>query len=501
MTQPVSRSFHHATESTSFIDGEFISGAKGHALPVINPANEDELGVLLEAEAAEVDGAVMAARKAFEKGTWRRFSVARRQEVLHRIHDLVLEHADELAYLEVLNTGIPINQVRNGHLPRTAYNFSFFADYISQSKGEVYTQTPNFITTVTREPIGVAAIIAPWNAPLGLATMQVAAAISFGNSCVLKPSEFTPLAFIRLMELLDEAGVPPGVVNLINGRGGVTGQALVEHSEVDVVSFTGGTQTGSIIGATAGRGLKKVMMELGGKSANIICQSADLERAIDGSLLGIYSNNGQMCLAGSRILVQKTIADEFIAKFIERSKNIRIGDPLDERTELGPAISAAHRDRVLSFVDLAEREGCELLVGGATPDDFDRGFYVQPTAVKAPSNDIQLCQEEIFGPFASFLTFDTLDDAFRIANQTKFGLVSYIWTNELHTMTRAMQDLQAGCVWVNTPMMRELRAPFGGYKMSGVGRTGGHSAEELYTEEKTTSIPIAPLTLPKLGMD
>jgi acyl-CoA reductase-like NAD-dependent aldehyde dehydrogenase len=328
------------------------------------------------------------------------------------------------------------------------------------------------------------------------------AALAFGNACVVKPSEQTPLALARFVELLHEAGLPDGLVNLVNGRGGVTGQALVAHSDVDLVSFTGGTETGRLIAAEAGRRLRPVTMELGGKSANIVFASADYDRALDAALIGIYSNNGQQCLAGSRILVEASIADRFIADFTARARRIRIGDPLDDRTELGPMASAAHRARVLSFVGMAANDGAELLAGGGAavlPGELSGGFYMQPTAVLARSNDALVCREEIFGPFAVFLTFRTYDEAIRLANDSSYGLVSYVWSDHLPTVERASRDLRSGVVWVNTPMVRELRAPFGGYRDSGLGREGGEACEQFYTEVKTVTTPFAPVTLRKLG--
>jgi acyl-CoA reductase-like NAD-dependent aldehyde dehydrogenase len=322
--------------------------------------------------------------------------------------------------------------------------------------------------------------------------------IAFGNTCVLKPSEYTPLSMIRMVELMHEAGLPPGVVNLVNGRGPVTGSALVNHEGIDMVGFTGGTTTGKAIMSDAGRALKPVILELGGKSANIIFESADLDKALDGALTGIYSNNGQQCLAGSRILVQRSIADAFIEQFIARSRNIRVGDPMDATTELGPLAFEAHRDRVLSYVDIAKAEGAQLLTGGGRTDQ-ERGFYIEPTAVLAPSNAIRVAREEIFGPFATFLTFDSVDEAITIANDSDFGLVAYVWSEDLRTVLQASRDLRAGTIWVNTPMMRELRAPFGGYKQSGIGRDGARSSVEFFTEEKTTTIPIESVPLGSFG--
>jgi acyl-CoA reductase-like NAD-dependent aldehyde dehydrogenase len=353
---------------------------------------------------------------------------------------------------------------------------------------------------VRRESVGVAGLIAPWNAPIALGGMKIAASIAFGNACVIKPSEQAPLAVTRLVEILQEADAPSGVVNLVNGRGAATGQALVVHPGVDRVSFTGGTATGKAIMAAAGAHLKPCTMELGGKSANIIFESADFETALDGALLGIFTNNGQQCLAGSRILVQRSVADRFTEAFIERAKKLRIDDPHAPGVELGPLASAPHRDRVLSFAEQARREGAWVLLGGGRSGKFERGYYIDPIVIAAPSNDIAACQDEIFGPFAAILTFDTPEEAYALANATKFGLVSYVWTQDLTLALEAQERLESGVVWINTPMMRELRAPFGGYKESGVGAEGGRACEAFYTREKTVTIRKSRAPLARLGL-
>jgi acyl-CoA reductase-like NAD-dependent aldehyde dehydrogenase len=385
------------------------------------------------------------------------------------------------------------------HVQRMARNFEFFAEVASTAHGETYTQTAGYLTYVTREPKGVAACIAPWNAPLALASMRIATCIPWGNTCVLKPSEHTPLSMRRMVEILHEAGLPPGVVNLVNGRGSVTGEALVSHPGIDMVGFTGGTATGRSIAATAGRNLKPVALELGGKSANIVFDTADVARALDGALAGIYGNNGQQCLAGSRILLQRGIADAFIERFVARSRRIRLGDPLHPDTEIGPLAFRDHMERVLSFVDVARADGATLLTGGRRADTPSRGWFVEPTAVLAPDNRARVCQEEIFGPFATFLVFDTLEEAIRLANDSKFGLVNYVWSEDLATVMRCSREIRAGTVWANTPMMRELRAPFGGYKDSGIGRDGPGSSLDFFTELKATIIPIDPVKMHRFG--
>jgi len=486
----ISRDFPVNPHVTSLIDGEPTRAkAGGEDFPVVNPANEAEISRLREADADEVDAAVRSARRAFDSGPWPKMDINERKDILYSIRDHLRKNSEELAYLECLNTGLPLQGVR-GHVQRMARNFEFFAEVASTMHGESYTQSKGYLTVVTREPKGVCAAIAPWNAPLALASMRVATVIPFGNTCVLKPSEYTPLSMRRMVEVFHEAGLPPGVVNLVNGRGAVTGNALVSHPDIDMIGFTGGTTTGRAIAATAGRNLKPIALELGGKSANIICESADIERALDGALAGIFGNNGQQCLAGSRILVQRSIADRFIERFVERARKIRLGDPMQASTEIGPLAFRQHMERVLSFVEVAKADGAKLLTGGRRAEQFAKGWYIEPTAVMAASNDARVCQEEIFGPFATFLTFETLDEAIRIANASKFGLVNYVWSEDLNTVMRCSREIRAGTVWVNTPMMRELRAPFGGYKESGIGRDGPTSSMDFCTELKATIIPI-----------
>lgn len=483
---------------SAIIDGKPRQGS-GATIAITDPATEATLCEFADAGAALVDEAAQAARRAFADGRWRSLPVERRQDLLRRIAARIEDAADELAAIETANTGIPLTQAKQRHVARAGYNFRFFADYIGQTSGTLYDQAPAHLTLVRRQPVGVAGLIAPWNAPVALGAMKLAAAIAFGNSCVIKPSEQAPLGVQRLVELLHEAGLPDGVVNLVNGLGHVTGDALVRHADVDLVSFTGGTTTGRVIQSVAGERLKPTTMELGGKSANIIFDSADFERALDASLLGIFTNNGQQCLAGSRILVQRSIADRFVPAFLERTRRIRIGAPTESATELGPVASARQRERVLDYAAIAVADGGELLTGGRRGADLPRGYYVEPTVVLAHDPGMRVCQDEIFGPFATLLLFDDPDDAFRIANGTSFGLVSYVWTEDLHLALRAQELLESGVVWINTPMMRELRAPFGGWKDSGVGAEGGAACEAFYTRQKTISIARHPLALAALG--
>lgn len=481
---------------TSLIDGAYVGERGGHRLPAYYPGNGEIISELQEADAEEVERAVRSARRAFNDPAWRDMSVEARQAVLYRIADAIDANALELATLETLNAGIVRRDVLSRQVVRAAYNFRFFAEAISQQPGQVWQQIKDHLTFVTRHPVGVAALIAPWNSPLALASMKVASAIAFGNTCVLKPSEQTPLSLARMVEIINTI-TPPGVVNLVNGRGAATGAALVDHPEVDLIAFTGGTETGRHIMQAAGRRLKPAAMELGGKSANIIFADADQERALDGTLISIFSNNGQQCLAGSRILVQDSIFDEFVGRFIERAQKIRVGDPLDDATEIGPIASARHRQHILSYVDIAQSQGATLLTGGKA---LDRpGYFIEPTAVLAPSNSDRVCQEEIFGPFAAFVKFSDMEDAVRMANESQFGLVGYCWTQNIDKALRVSQAVRTGLMWVNTPMVRELRAPFGGVKDSGLGRDGAAASMAFFTEEKTTTLPLADVPLRKFG--
>ncbi len=480
-----------------WIDNKVHHG-KGKEIPVFYPGNGSQVSVLVEDTEDDIDKAVESARRTFDKTDWSKLSVEKRIEVLEACRQVILDNIDELALLECLGTGLILREIKGFHLQRAAYNFRFFAQYISQAHGERYDNTDGYLTLVNREPAGVVGLIAPWNAPMALATMKIAAAVAFGNCAILKPSEQTPFSLIKLATLLRDV-LPEGVLNLVNGRGPVTGSSLVSHPGIDRISFTGGTVTGRQVMSDAGKQLTPCTMELGGKSANIVFASADYERALDGALIGIFSNNGQQCLAGSRILVQEKIFDKFVEEFVQRTKKIKVGDPLNDKTEIGPIASKQHMERILSFAENAQKEGDKVLVGGKRLSDQKTGFFIEPTAVLASSNNSKVCQEEIFGPFASFVPFKSEEEAISIANDTEFGLVSYIWSDHMPTIMKVSESMRSGVVWVNTPMMRELRAPFGGFKNSGVGREGGYSCEQFYTEEKTVSIPKTPLNLKKFG--
>lgn len=495
----MSRTYTFPSVVGNFIDGQWRTQGS-ERLPVFNPATEAQIAEVVEADAAQVAQAVVAAQAAHQRGEWRRMPAAQRQRLFRRIAELTLTHLEELAWLETLNTGLPMRYVRDGQMPRVARNFEFFADWMSQNVEKAGIQDDLYLRYVVREPAGVAALISPWNAPLALASTKVAAALAFGNCCVLKTAETTPLAVSRFMELLQQAGVPAGVVNLVHGRGHTTGDTLVRHPDVRVVSFTGGTETGRAIATAAGPGLKRVDLELGGKSANIVTAHADLDAALDGALTGIYSNNGQQCFAGSRILLQRSIADDFIAAFVQRAQRIRVGDPLDDANDMGPLANAAHHARVLEKIRGAVADGAQLLTGGARPAHLERGHYLAPTALLTPHNGLSICQQEVFGPVATVQVFDTFDEALAIANDSSFGLVAYLWSQHLGESLQAAQELQAGVVLTNTPMTLDTRFPFGGYKQSGVGREGIDGMRHFYTEEKTVTVALRRIPSVRLGV-
>jgi acyl-CoA reductase-like NAD-dependent aldehyde dehydrogenase len=494
------RSFgmNYPAEVHSLINGKLEKG-KGASWDLIYPATEQVIAKVSGCNAGQVSTAASSAHEAFKSGDWSEKPLMERQNIFRKIADKIDENADELAFIQTCETGIPYSQFRGMHVARAAQNFRFFAEVASTLSGETYTQTGKFLTYSIIEPVGVGAVIAPWNAPLALASMKIAACMITGNSCLVKPSEQTPYSILRMVELMLEAGMPSKAIHVINGSGAEAGAAMVTHKDVGAINFVGGTHTGQRIMEAASQGLKKLSLELGGKSANIITETADLGAAVDGSLLGIFAGNGEQCLAGSRILVQRDIADEFLNAFVERASNIAVGDPFNPETEIGPLAFSAHYNRVLSFVDKVGADDGEILTGGKHPDPSSPGLFITPVVAKASTNANSICQEEIFGPFASIVIYDSLEQAIEIANDSDFGLVSYVWTQDIQTMMTASRKIQAGTVWINTPMARDLRAPFGGYKKSGIGRDGLPGSIELFTEQKTVMIPQDKFTIPKLG--
>lgn len=492
------QSVKYEKQTPSLINGERVNGT-GSSWDVIYPATEEVLGSCSSASVGQVDHAVSSAKAAFDQGIWRDTTLAHRQGIFYKISELFQKYAHELAVLQALETGIPYKQFKGMHAVRASENFRFFADVATSLSGKTFQQTGRYLSLTLQQPIGVGLVISPWNAPLILAGMKIAACLISGNSCIVKPSEYTPLSQLRMVEIIIEAGVPAQVIHLLNGTGAVTGAALTLHPDIDAINFVGGTETGKRIMKSAADGLKKISLELGGKSANVIIDDCDIDAAIDGSLLGIFAGNGEQCLAGSRILIQSSIYDEVVEKMVERTKNLRIGDPFED-VEIGPLAFKTHHNRVLDFTTKAVNDGDEILCGGGVPDAAEAGYFFEPVMACAKSNSARICQEEIFGPFAALVKFDTLEEAIEMANDSDYGLVSYVWTQDIDNMMQFSQQVRAGTVWVNTAMSRDLRAPFGGYKLSGLGRDGLEESIHLFTEEKTVMIPAQKLAFPKLGL-
>ncbi|WP_437974031.1 aldehyde dehydrogenase family protein [Sorangium sp. So ce295] len=482
-----------------FIGGEFIRTAEPR-IEASNPATEEVIGRQPDGGSASVKAAVLAARQAFESGPWCGWPASRRADCLLALADLLEDHADELARIETSSNGLPISQTRGGHIPRAIAHFRHFAGEALRISGESFPLDSAYLNLVHREPLGVVAAISPWNGPLAVSTLNLAAALAAGNTCVLKPSEKAPLSIWELSLLAAEAGFPPGVVNIVYGGGESTGWELARHPDVNAVCFVGASEVGRQIMADAASSLKKLTLELGGKSPTIVLADADLERAVDGALLSVFSGNGEVCTAGSRILVEAPIFARFMEMFIERTRRILVGDPEDPETEIGPLITRAHRDRVLAMIQDAVRQGAKIACGGAAPAGLPKGFYVEPTVLHDVRPDMTIMQEEIFGPVAALLSVDDANEAVRVANATPFGLSASIWSGDVSRALTLARRVHAGGVGINSTIIRDIRVPFGGVKLSGLGRLGGRWSIEQFTTMKTISLPIEGYALPRLGL-
>jgi aminomuconate-semialdehyde/2-hydroxymuconate-6-semialdehyde dehydrogenase len=422
-------------------------------------------------------------------------SPAERKRILQRVADGIDARAADLAAWETRDMGKPIRETSGKDIPRCAYNFRFFADYAEHLATRAFDQpSAGVFSYELREPLGVAAAISPWNFPLMLLTWKVAPALAFGCTVVAKPAEQSPVTASILAEIFAEADVPPGVFNVVQGFGpDAAGEELTVHPGVDAVTFTGESATGRAIMRNASATLKKLSFELGGKSANIVFADADLDAAVDGAILGAFSNQGEVCLAGSRLLVQRPIYDEFVQRFAERAEALVVGDPREQATAVGPLVTPEHTDKVLSYIELAHEEGAKLLTGGKRLTDgaLGQGNYVAPTVFADADNSMRVCQEEIFGPVEMVMPFEALDDAVAIANQSRYGLAGMVWTTNLDTAHRVARGVRTGTMWVNCFFVRDLRAPFGGYKDSGVGREGGDYSYEFFTESKAVVMKLS----------
>ena len=436
-------------ETRLFIGGEFVRAAEGGLIPVYNPHDNSLLAKVAEATSVDIDRAVDAARKAFP--AWKRMAAADRGRLLLKLADAIEADAPYLSELECLDTGHPIRDTRNLDVPRTAAAFRYFGGIADKVQGTIVPVEAGFLNYVTREPLGVVGAIVPWNFPLLFTSWKMGPALAAGNTIVLKQAELTPLSTLRIAKLMAEVGIPPGVVNIVPGYGHTAGQYLAEHKGVNKIAFTGSTVTGrKIVQASAGN-LKRVQLELGGKGANIIFDDAPLDVAVGGSAFAIFHNQGQACIAGSRLLLHEKIADAFMERFLALTRSIRVGNPLDPSTEMGPLTSTGHRDRVLNYIEVAKGQGSTILTGGKPPDnpDLQAGCYVMPTVVTAKSSD-RVCQEEVFGPFVSVTLFRDEAEVIDIANSTEYGLGGGLWTRDLQRGHRVAAAINTGMVWVNS---------------------------------------------------
>ncbi|HLB45885.1 MAG TPA: 5-carboxymethyl-2-hydroxymuconate semialdehyde dehydrogenase [Anaerolineales bacterium] len=482
-----------------FINNEFVSAAEGGAFETLNPTTNKPITNVASGTAADIDRAVRAARAAFDSGPWPKLAPDARAKYLRRIGELIEKHADEVADAEIDDTGIPVSQIKKGAIPRAADNFYFFAEMATKITGESFPVEGKFMNYTVRRPIGVAGLITPWNTPFMLETWKVAPCLAAGDTCVLKPAEWSPISADRLAHIIQEADLPPGVFNIVHGFGETAGAPLVAHPAVQLISFTGETTTGQEIIRNGAATLKRYSMELGGKSPTIVFEDADLDRALDGAIFQVYSLNGERCTAGSRLLVQESIYDEFIARLEKRVRAIRVGDPDDPKTEVGPLIHPEHWGRVRAYMDVARAEGATILVGGDRPPGFPEGNFFTPTLITNVRNEMRIAQEEVFGPVLVVIRFKDEAEALKIANDIRYGLAAYVWTGDIGRGHRVAESIESGLVWINSHNVRDLRTPFGGSKWSGIGREGGHYSFDFYTEITTIHVALGLHPIPKMG--
>jgi aldehyde dehydrogenase (NAD+) len=472
------------TPGRLLIDGQWADGSK--TFDTINPATGELLTQVVEASAADVDRAVGAARRAFDgkNGPWRKMPASERGRLIWRLADLVERYIDELAELETLDNGKPIFESRNVDMPMVIDVLRYYAGWATKLQGETVNTLDSAFTYTLREPVGVVGLIIPWNFPLLLASWKLGPALACGNTIILKPAEQTPLSTLRFGELAMEAGIPAGVLNIVTG-GPETGKAIVSHPGIDKIAFTGSTAVGKEIMRGAADTLKRVTLELGGKSPNIVFADADIDNAVKGAINGIFYGKGEVCNAGSRLFVESKLQDEFLEKLVARAKKMVPGDPLDPKTRLGAIVSQEQMQTVLGHIDAGNKEGAKLIIGGNRVSvDGGKGFFIEPT-IFGVTNDMKIAQEEIFGPVLATLSFDDMDQVVELANRNQYGLAAAVWTRDVKKAHQMSRQLRAGTVWINTYGLMDAALPFGGYKSSGFGRELGQAALEHYTEVKT----------------
>ncbi|WP_157067015.1 aldehyde dehydrogenase [Alicyclobacillus shizuokensis] len=472
-----------------FIDGQFVESQSGRTFDNVNPATGEVISQVAEGGREEINRAVLAARNAFR--SWGKTPAQERAAVLNRMADLIEQRLDELARLETLDTGKPLSLSKTLDIPRAAANFRFFADFVKGLGTECFETDGVALNYALRRPVGVAGLISPWNLPLLLLTWKVAPCLAAGNTCVIKPAELTPTTAAKLAEIAKEAGLPDGVLNVVHGFGpDAAGSFLTEHPDVNLISLTGETTTGKAVMRAAAGSLKRLSFELGGKNPNIIFADADLEDAITVSLRSSFSNQGEVCLCGSRIYVERPLYEEFVAKFVDRAAQLRVGDPFDPATDVGALVSEEHLARVEGFIERAVAQGCRIVLGGKRPAHMQRGYFLEPTIIVDVDESCEIVRQEVFGPVVTIQPFDTEEEVIAAANDTHYGLSATIWTTNLKRAHRVAGELEAGIIWINTWFLRDLRTPFGGMKESGIGREGGVHSFEFYSELKNVCVKL-----------
>ncbi len=475
-----------------FVGGTWRASASGETYQPINPANEEPIGAVARGDERDIDLAVTAARKAFDTGPWPKMSPHERGRIVWRLGELIQQNLDEMAKLESLCTGKTMFDSGKVEIPFAAEVFRYYAGWATKIHGETLQLRDNAFTFTLRHPVGVVGAIVPWNFPFLLSSWKLGPALAAGNTVVLKPASQTPLTALRFAELCQEAGLPEGVFNVVTGPGGKVGMALVRDPRVDKIAFTGSTEVGRQIMREASGTLKRLSLELGGKSPNIVFADADMEAAARGAMTGIFYNKGEVCAAGSRLLVEEKVHDEFVSRLRDKVKTLKVGDPMDKATRMGPVVSKAQMETVLSYIDAGKQEGARLVAGGARATVGNgKGYYIEPTIFDGVTNRMKIAREEIFGPVLSVIPFKSVEDAIAQGNETTYGLAAAVWTRDVSKALKAARAVRAGTVWVNAYNLFDAALPFGGFKESGFGREMGSVGLDHYTEVKTVWVDLS----------